>query len=369
MSDVESWISDRVKAFDSSGIRRMFDLAKELKNPIDLSIGQPHYPVPDTVKRSMIAAIENDHNNYALTQGLKPFREKLQHSIDHKFGENKRKVFVCSGTSGGLVLAIQTVVNSGDEVIVFDPYFVMYPALVRLSGGTPVIIDTYPSFKIDIGALEKAISPRTKAIIVNTPNNPTGMCLSADEAKTLAEFADHHNICVISDEIYSQFIYDQQHVSPADFNDHVIVVDGFSKSHAMTGLRLAYVHGPEPLIDQMTKLQQFTFVCAPHPVQWAGIDAMDVKMDEHVVAYGKKRDHAFDCLKSSYEIEKPGGAFYLFAKAPIHSGQEFVENAIKNNLLLIPGNVFSQNDTHFRISYAVTDDVLDMGIEMLKKMA
>ena len=346
----------------------MFDLAKQLENPIDLSIGQPHYAVPKSIKKALIEAIENDQNNYALTQGLKPLREKLQNKIDEDFKDTNRKVFVCSGTSGGLVLAIQTVINPGDDVIIFDPYFVMYPALVGLAGGTPVVMDTYPDFQINMQRLEAAVSPRTKAIIVNSPNNPTGMCMSHSDAKALAEFALQKDICIISDEIYSQFIYDQKHVSPAEFNPNTIVVDGFSKSHAMTGLRLAYVHAPEPLIDQMTKLQQFTFVCAPHPVQWAGIEAMDVNMDLYVDQYRQKRNHVFDSLKSHYEIEKPGGAFYLFAKAPVSSGQQFAEDAINHNMLLIPGNVFSKKDSHFRISYAVTDETLDQGVELLKKL-
>jgi aspartate/methionine/tyrosine aminotransferase len=369
MSNVENWISDRVRAFDSSGIRRMFDLSKDLKDPIDLSIGQPHYPVPESVKMSLIKAIQDDHNNYALTQGLKPFREKLQSHIDDQFGDTNRKVFVCSGTSGGLVLAIQTVVNPGDEVIIFDPYFVMYPALIGLAGGMPVIVDTYPDFRINIDAIAKAITPRTKAIIVNTPNNPTGKCLSESEARALGELANEHNVCIISDEIYSMFVYDQQHISPASFNKNTIVVDGFSKSHAMTGLRLAYVHAPDPLIQQMTKLQQFTFVCAPHPVQWAGIDAMDVNMDHYVEQYAQKRDRIFEALRSHYEIARPDGAFYLFAKAPGKSAREFTENALQQNLLLIPGTIFSRNDTHFRISYAVNEQILDKGIEILKNIA
>lgn len=195
------------------------------------------------------------------------------------------------------------------------------------------------------------------------------MCLSESEARALGELANEHNVCIISDEIYSMFVYDQQHISTASFNKNTIVVDGFSKSHAMTGLRLAYVHAPDPLIQQMTKLQQFTFVCAPHPVQWAGIDAMDVNMDHHVEQYAQKRDRIFEALRSHYEIARPDGAFYLFAKAPGKSAREFTENALQQNLLLIPGTIFSRNDTHFRISYAVNEQILDKGIEILKNIA
>src|SRR5262245_44427116 len=160
-------------------------------------------------------------------------------------------------------------VNSGDEVIVFDPYFVMYPHLVHLAGGRPVFIDTYPDFSLDADRVQAAITPRTKAILVNSPANPTGRVAGADELRALAALADRHGLLLISDEIYRLFCYDQPFASPARFNEDVLVIDGFSKSHGMTGWRLGLAHGPRRLIEEMTKLQQFTFVCAPSPMQYA----------------------------------------------------------------------------------------------------
>jgi aspartate aminotransferase/aminotransferase len=147
------------------------------------------------------------------------------------------------------------------------------------------------------------------------------------------------------------------------------VIDGFSKSHGMTGWRLGYIHGPSEIIETMTKLQQYTFVCAPQPVQWAGALAMDVPMDKYVADYKRKRDLIYSGLADKYEVVKPGGAFYIFPKAPGGKGSEFVTKAIENNVLIIPGNIFSQHDSHFRIAYAAPDKTIERGIEVLRKLA
>lgn len=370
MIQVSNWLAKRTSLFDSSGIRAVFDLAKQLKDPINLSIGQVDYPLPQPVKQTLIESIERGNTDYALTQGIAPLRRRLKQEIDGQFNDPNRDVFVCSGTSGGLVLSMMSLIDPGDEVIIFDPFFVMYQSLPHLCGGIPVPVNIYPDFRLDIQNVRDAITPRTKAIIVNCPANPTGVSFNRDEIQQLAALAADQEICLVSDEIYSKFVYDDPHVSPAEFNQETIVVDGFSKSHAMTGLRLGFVHGPEPIIAEMIKMQQFTFVCAPHPVQWAGVTALDTPIDHYVDEYRKKRDFMFGELSKYYEIVKPDGSFYLFPKLPAGvSGQEFVHKAIENNLLLIPGNVFSNQDTHFRLAYAVGDEKLQRGIDVLKKIA
>ena len=272
----KSWIAERTHAFDSSGIRKVFDLAREMESPIDLSIGQPDYDVPEEVRAACIEAIQSGKNNYALTQGMPVLREKLQARLDQQYGHDDRKVFVSSGTSGGLVLTLLSLVNPGDEVIVFDPYFVMYESLTRLVGGTPVFISTYPDFRIPLDKVAGAITDKTKLILLNSPANPTGATATIEEVRCLAELAHRHDIALVSDEIYSQFCYDAPFVSPAKYNSRTVVIDGFSKNYAMTGWRLGFVHGPAEVIDTMVKVQQYTFVCAPQPVQWAGAVAMDV---------------------------------------------------------------------------------------------
>lgn len=363
------WIAERTLAFDSSGIRKIFDLAAKLKNPVNLSIGQPNYDVPDRIKEALFSAVREGRNGYSPTQGIAPLRDALRRRFVEPLGQDEREIFVASGTSGGLVLTMLALVNPGDEVIFFDPYFVMYPSLVRMVGGVPVIIESGADFRLDPQRVADAITPRTKIILINSPGNPTGVKGSTEDLKQIAELAAEKNICLVSDEIYSQFCYDEPFVSPARFNPQTVVIDGFSKSHGMTGWRLAYVHGPREIIDTMLKLQQYTFVCAPHPVQWAGIEALEVDMTEYVDQFRSKRDRIVAGLRDTFELAPPSGAFYAFPKLPWGTGDEFIRAAIEQELLIIPGSIFSRHDTHFRISFAADDAILDRGIEILQRLA
>ncbi|KAA1258506.1 putative N-acetyl-LL-diaminopimelate aminotransferase [Rubripirellula obstinata] len=363
------WIADRTAAFDASGIRKVFDLAAKLKDPINLSIGQPDFDVPDQIKEAAIDAIESGRNAYSPTQGIGPLREALKADIAKQYPHEDRDVFISSGTSGGLMLAMLSMINPGDEVIYLDPFFVMYPALLEMCGGVSVRVDSYPDFRLDPAKIEAAITPKTKMILVNSPANPTGVTASPAELKAVAEIAAKYNIALVSDEIYSRFFYDGEFDSPAKYNDKTIVIDGFSKSHAMTGWRVGYVHGPSEVINTMLKLQQYSFVCSPQPAQWGALRAMEVNLDGYIEDYSRKRDLICDGLSDLYEIAKPGGAFYVFPKAPSGSGTEFVERAIEKGLLIIPGKIFSKQDTHFRISFAASDETLNRGIEVLRELA
>lgn len=365
----EEWISDRMLNIDASGIRKVFDLAASMTDPINLSIGQPHFDTPQTVKDALCKAVQDGRNAYSQTQGIRPLVEEIQSRVDAEYDHGDREAFLTSGTSGALMLALCTLINPGDEVIVFDPWFVMYKHLTTLAGGTCVEVSTYPDFLIRPEAVEAAITERTKVIIFNSPSNPTGAVATEEEARALAGIAAKHNIALISDEIYRSFCYDRPFVSPATWNEKTIVIDGFSKSHSMTGLRLGFAHGPSTIIQQMMKLQQFTFVCAPHPVQWAGLSALDVDLSGHEKDYAAKRNLMVDELKDDFEIHGGEGAFYLFLKAPWGTGTEFVTEAIQNNLLIIPGGVFSPADTHFRLSFAAEDDTLRRGAEVLRTIA
>jgi len=365
----ESWISDRLLQIDASGIRKVFDLAATMERPINLSIGQPHFDTPDAVKEALADAVRQGHNAYSQTQGIRPLLDLLNAEIAAEYAHSDRTGFITSGTSGGLMLALCTLVNPGDEVIVFDPWFVMYKHLTTLAGGKIVQVSTYPDFRIRIEQVRQAITDRTKVILFNSPANPTGAVASRDEVKALADLASEHDIALISDEIYRRFCYDQPFVSPAEFNDRTIVIDGFSKSHSMTGHRLGWMHGPDYLMQQMLKLQQFTFVCAPHPAQWAGVAAWDLDLSEYIDDYRRKRDLIVSLLQDDFEIHGGQGAFYLFLKAPWGTGTEFVTEAIRNNLLIIPGQVFSPIDSHFRVSFAAEDDQLRAGADVLKKIA
>jgi aspartate/methionine/tyrosine aminotransferase len=365
----DPWIAERMKHIESSGIRKVFELARSLKDPVNLSIGQPHFDVPQPIKEAAHAAIDQGHNAYTVTQGIPELRAKIETDVRKRYNHPDRTLCITSGTSGGLVLALWCTINPGDEVIVFDPHFVMYPHIITLAGGKTVFVDTYPDFRIDLAKAAAAISPRTKAMIVNSPANPTGVVYSRDTLRELAELARERNILLLSDEIYRAFCYDAPYHSPAEFNEDVLVFDGFSKAYGMTGWRLGYVHGPRRVIDEIIKLQQFSFVCAPSIVQHAGIVAWDFDTAGFTAEYHRKRDLLYQGLKDHFEIVKPGGAFYMFPRAPWGTGTEFVAEAIRNNLLIIPGNVFSVRDSHFRISYAADDRTIARGIEILNRLA
>jgi aspartate aminotransferase/aminotransferase len=366
----EHWLAARTRAFDASGIRKVFDLGAKLRDPINLSIGQPDFDAPEAVRRAAVEAIQSRKNGYALSQGVPVLRDRLQAEIDRQYGHADREVFVTSGTSGGIMLAMLVLLDPGDEAIVFDPYFVMYDALAAVAGARPVYVDTYPDFRIELDRLRAAITPRTKMIVLNSPTNPTGAVATQAEVRMVAELAAERNVLLLSDEIYSRFCYDRPFVSPARFNPRTLVVDGFSKTYGVPGWRLGFAHGPSAVIREMIKLQQYSFVCAPHPLQWAGAAALDVDPAAHIAAYRRKRDRIVAGLREHYELVVPAGAFYLFPRLPWGSGMEFVARAIEQyQLLVIPGSVFSRRDTHFRISYAASDAGIERGIEALVKLA
>jgi len=364
------WLAKRTGCFDTSGIRKVFDLGATLADPINLSIGQPDFEVAAEVRRAAIEAIEGGKNTYSVTQGIPALREKLQAEVDRTYGHEDREVLVTSGTSGALLLAMLVLVEPGDEVIVFAPYFVMYDALAGVAGAKVVYVDTYPDFRINPDRVAAAVTPRTKMIVLNTPANPTGVVASREEVRALAELAERRGIVLTSDEIYRTFCYDGAPVSPAEYNPQTLVIDGFSKSAGMPGWRVGFAHGPAAVIREMTKLQQYSFICAPHPFQWAAAVAMDLDFSAHAAAYRRKRDRLVQGISERYELVTPGGAFYVFPKAPWGTGTEFVTEAItRHELLLVPGAAFSRRDTHFRISYAASDETIARGIDALCALA
>jgi aspartate aminotransferase/aminotransferase len=358
-----------MRSIELSGVRKVFELARTLKDPVNLSIGQPHFDVPEPVKAAAVAAIGLGLNGYTVTHGIPELRERLKADLDARLGQPERGVLVTSGTSGGLMLALCATVDPGDEVIIFDPYFVSYPHLVTLAGGRSVVIDTYPDFTVDVDRVRDAITPRTKAILVSSPANPSGAVLPRQTARDLAGLARDRCVLLISDEIYRPFCFDEPFSSPAEFNPEVLVVDGFGKAYGMTGWRLGFAHGPATLLAEMAKLQQFTFVCAPSVVQHAGVAACDFDTAGIVADYCRKRDLVYDRLRRRYEVAKPGGAFYCFPKAPGGSGTGFVARAVTENLLVIPGGTFSRRDTHFRVSFAAADSTLERGLDILDRLA
>ena len=364
-------LSDRSALIDASGIRKVFALAAKMTDPVNFSIGQPDFDVPDELKSAAIEAIKAGQNKYSQTAGEPALQNKIATQCDREFGWNNCDVLVTSGVSGGLLLAFMATVNPGDEVIVPDPYFVMYKHLVNMLGGMCVFVDSYPDFKLPVEKIAAAITPRTKMIVLNSPANPTGVVYTEKDVKALAEVAAKNDILVLTDEIYEKFCYDGPCPSIANYYEKTLLLRGFSKAYAMTGWRLGYTAGSpavKDVIETMTMIQQYTFVCAPSPFQQAAIAAMDYDMAEYVAAYRRKRNMIYDGLKDKFEVIRPGGAFYIFVKAPDGRATAFVEKAIANNVLIIPGNVFSEKDTHFRISYATTEEKITQGLKILNSI-
>lgn len=389
MFDPDRFITDRLRAIDASGIRRVFDLAADLERPVNLSIGQPHFDVPQPVKDAAVKAIQDGFNSYTVTQGADRLRRHCTRLVADEFADWKPasdggtfEMLITSGVSGGLVLALLTCAGPGDEVLMPDPYFVMYRHLVTMAGATPVFVDTYPDFQLTTERVEPLVTDRTKMLLFSSPSNPTGVVVSDASCRQLVELADRHDLLLVSDEIYNEFCYEKierpaasgvwRTASPAQYSDRLLLLRGFSKTYAMTGWRLGYAAGPAPIIEQMTKLQQYTFVCAPSMVQFAGIAALEQDMSAHVRDYHAKRDRLVERLSPAFELTTPGGAFYAFPRVPERlglTGTQFVERAIDRNLLIIPGNVFSNRDSHIRISYACDDDELERGLDILLNLA
>lgn len=395
--DLSTLVSDRAGAIDASGIRRIFALAASLKDPINLSIGQPDFTVPEAIKRAAIDAIDQDINGYTLTQGLPLLLRKVNDWLKMDLGWDAQTVntpghdgpvsFITSGTSGALLLAFMVLLNPGDECIIADPYFVAYPHIATLCGATAIPVDTYPDFRLTAQRVAEKITDKTKFVLFNTPSNPCGVVPSKEECAELRDLCRSRGVLLISDEIYDEFAFSdfttdtavgdpslKRCPSPARLlgaHEDTLLIRGFGKTYGCTGWRLGYAAGPRAIIEQMAKLQQYTFVCAPSPLQ-AGVEAsFETSMQEHVDEYEQRRDLVQEKLGGLTEIATPGGAFYAFIKVPEHlglTGSQFTEKAIEREVLVIPGGAFSQRDTHIRISFATRRDKLVQGLDILAEL-
>ena len=368
----ERWLADRLSGLHemNAHFRRIYELSRSVPDPINLVVGQPDFDVPEPIKQAALSAIIAGHNSYAPTQGLVPLRNSMREGLQQRFPTAmNRDVVITGGTMAALNLALLATVNPGDEVILFDPCFMAYEPMIRLFGGQTVFVDTYPSFQIDPDRLAAALTDRTKAILICSPGNPTGVVQEPGRVRAVAELAERRGLVLISDEIYADFVYDENCVSPLAFNPQTVVVSSWSKTHALTGWRLGYAHGPARLIEAMTQVQMVTFVAGPSFAQHAVQNAGPVDLTPHLREYQRKRDWLLRDLAEHFTIVKPGGAFYLFMPTPWGSGSTFVEEAIRHKLMILPGCVFGRHDTHIRLSYAVADQTLERGIEVLRQLA
>jgi aspartate/methionine/tyrosine aminotransferase len=269
---------------------------------------------------------------------------------------------------------MMSVLDPGDEAIVPDPYFVMYPQLGALTGGRMVLCDTYPDFRMTADKIEKLITPRTKAVLVNSPGNPTSVVLNSRELQDIVDLCRAKGILLISDEIYDEFTFSESRENdrfptPARFSRDCLLIRGFGKTYGCTGWRLGYVAGPHDIVQGIAKLQQYTYVCAPSMAQYAAAHAFEVDMRPWVDRFEKRRDTVLEAFKGVAQVARPGGAFYAFVEVPPSLGMtasQFVEKAIERSVLVIPGKVFSTRDTHFRLSFAAKEETLARGLDVLR---
>lgn len=359
-------LSKRVNALEVSGIRKVFELAQQAgPDTVNLSIGQPHSPVSTALKNLAKEYIEKDFNSYMSTMGYLPLRKKIatklreKNNIDASF-EN---VIITSGVSGGIFLLLSSIVNEGDEVVLPDPYFVLYEQVLRYLGATIVRLDTYPDFRIHPERLEQVVSEKTKCILINSPNNPTGMVYSKDELEQVVAVARKYNTLVISDEIYEAYDFENKFCSIGSLYENTVTLNGFSKSLSVTGWRVGYAHGPTEIVQAMNTLQMYSYVCVPG---FAQASIADVE-EQAVFDYRENRDVLYKALSSVYELTKPEGAFYAFLKNP-ENESDFFQKLIDHKLLVVPGKVFSKENTHVRISFAVKKETLEKGLDILKKI-
>lgn len=385
--DISRLIADRSREIDTAAVVRMFELGARLKNPINLSIGQPEFPVPAPIKDAACAAIQGNKNGYTVTHGIPALRERLAQRMGADLGwdidlsrtrPGAAGLMVTSGTSAALVAAIMAVANPGDEIILADPYFGSYPHMVAAAGAKAVYADTYPDFRLTPARVEPLITGRTKAVVVNSPGNPSGVVLSRGECGALLEMCRRRGVLLISDEIYAELAYGgaadpQTGLSPSPGRfpgaaDDVLVIRGFGKAYAVTGWRLGYAAGPAALIGAMEQLHQLMYVCPPSPLQWGVVPALDLDMSEVARTYEHRAARVQERLGPVATLTRPRGAFFAFVEVPPRlglTGRAFFEKCMERNLLLMPGHIVSRRDTHVRISFAVQDEMLEQGMDVL----
>ncbi|WP_340372353.1 aminotransferase [Peribacillus sp. FSL E2-0218] len=376
-----SYVSRTIAELRPSGIRRFFDLAANLEGVISLGVGEPDFVTSWAVREAAINSLEEGFTSYTANAGLYELRSEISRYMEKQFHVSYRpedQIIVTVGASQALDITLRTILNPGEEVIVVEPCFVAYAPLVTMAGGVPVTVQTSRAddFKLTPDQLEAAITPKTKAVLICSPNNPTGTQLGHEELVMLAEIVKKHDLLVISDEIYAELAYDEQFTSFAAIDgmlERTIVINGFSKGFAMTGWRLGFVCAPKEISEAMLKLHQYAMMCAPTMAQHAALEALKHGMqdvEDMRRSYRRRRNYI---VKSFNEIgldcHNPGGAFYAFPSIEKTgmTSMEFAEKLLTEELVaVVPGDVFGKSgEGHIRCSYASSMEQLQ---EALKRM-
>ncbi|SCM83395.1 putative aminotransferase YugH [uncultured Sporomusa sp.] len=379
-----SWaerISPTVKAIPPSGIRRFFDIAAEMKGVVSLGVGEPDFITPWHIRESCVHGLHKGYTAYTSNYGLLELREEITRTIydTYKVSYDPRKeALVTVGVSEALDLAIRAILSPGDEVLIPEPCYVSYKACVLLAGGTPVPVPTSMEheFRVTVEQLEKLVSPRTKALLIGYPNNPTGAIMPKQELSAIAQFAKKHDLIVISDEIYADLTYEGTHTCFAglpDMRDRTILLNGFSKAYAMTGWRIGYALSNPDFIAAMNKIHQYTMLCAPITAQLAAVEALrngKINMEKMVAEYNCRRQLMVDGLRSlGLSCFEPKGAFYIFPsiKETGLGSLQFAEELLKaEKVAVVPGDAFGESGEGFvRCSYASSINNLTTALERI----
>ena len=365
-------ISDTVQSVPPSGIRRFFDLANELEDVISLGVGEPDFVTPWHIRESCIHALEQGHTSYTSNQGLLELREEIAGTLrrDHSLNyDPNEEILITTGVSEGIDLAMRAILNRGDEVIISEPCYVSYVPTVIFAGGVPVTVATgiENDFKVTAERIEDAVTEKTRAIMINYPNNPTGATMEKKDLEEIADVATEYDLIVISDEIYDKLTYDGKHTCFSSLNGMItntVLFNGFSKSHAMTGLRVGYALGSSDIIGAMTKIHQYSMLCAPIISQIAAIDALRngrAEMERMMREYDRRRHLIISGFnKIGLDCFWGKGAFYAFPSiaGTGMTADEFAERLmLEKRVAVVPGNVFGDSGAGFlRCSYAASRD-------------
>ncbi len=372
------WVAARTKRLEISGIRKMFELAAP--GTINLGIGELDFEPIDEAKNALSDAVNKGYNGYGPTKGMPELRESIAQGL-HKYRSDVTmdNVMITAGATQGLLVSAMTLFDHGDEILIPDPGFVLYSPHTIMCGAFPVkySLKQEHDFIPQIDEIMELINSRTKAIILNSPNNPTSGMTDKATVEAIRDIAIDHNLVIISDEVYSKIVFEGKHYSVLNGEyDNVIYINSFSKSYAMTGWRVGYLASSEELINDLSKIQYYNIACPPTPLQYACLQARkakDNKIDERVQILKKRRDIIVNRLNKieGFTCLKPGGAFYTFPSFDHDiNGQDFAMKLLKAGMICAPGSAFgSGGEGHLRFSYANTIENIEKGMDILEEVA
>jgi aminotransferase len=379
------FLNDRVRAMPPSGIRRFFDMLAEMKDVISLTIGEPDFTTPEPIIRAAIASLEAGETHYTANGGMLELRELIAANLRDRYGvtyDPRTELVITVGASEGVDASLRATLNSGDEVIYHEPCFVAYAPCIELAGGTAVAVSTTDEtdFRVTAGMIERAITPRTKAVFLGYPNNPTGAALDRSELEAIAEVADRHDLLVFSDEIYDRLVYGEHRHSAFSslpgMRERTVLLGGFSKSYAMTGWRIGYVAAPAELMTGIAKVHQYGIMCAPTAAQFAAIEALR-SGEPHVEAmraeYDRRRRYMTDRFNQiGLDCFEPMGAFYCFPRVTAATGLDdgtFAEMLLTEERVgVVPGSAFGPSGAgHVRVCYATAYEQIVEAMDRIER--